>query len=164
MADYKLTWKASTYTATVRLAAAATPGDEISAGTFTHVVPAAQKDKLGSGDSHVFYNHVQDLLYKQGVEDMARVKIRLRISEKPVTALTLSDNTLTIPSMGKEQLGVTFTPADATDKRLAFTTSNPDVALVSQEGHITYVAPGTADIIVQSVDSDVTKVCVVTCT
>lgn len=44
-------------------------------GTFTHESFPEDADSHGSGDSHVLYHHVRDLLYPLGIIDMQRVDI-----------------------------------------------------------------------------------------
>jgi uncharacterized protein YjdB len=61
-----------------------------------------------------------------------------------------------------EQLTVTFNPPNATNKEVAWTSSNPAVATVSATGLVTAVAAGNATITATSDDGEFTATCVVT--
>lgn len=164
MADYKLAWNAATYVATVQIPAKALPAGSVDAGTFKHEWEANKADPLGSGDSHVFYNHVRDLLYLKGVQDMARVRIVMDVAAKPITAISSTPATKTLPRQGTQLIATSFTPDDASDMRLEYTTSDYNIATVSQRGLITAHAPGVATITVTSIDQGKTDTVVVTVT
>ncbi|MDE6440960.1 MAG: Ig-like domain-containing protein, partial [Bacteroidales bacterium] len=80
-----------------------------------------------------------------------------------VTGVTL-DKTAAELTVGGEalQLTATVAPADATDKTVAWTSSNEAVATVSASGLVTAVAAGEADITVTTKDGGFTAVCKVT--
>lgn len=57
------------------------------------------------------------------------------------------------PQQGTFRINTIFTPADATNKRLEFTSSNTNVATVSSTGVVTIKAKGKTDITVRSLDN-----------
>lgn len=81
MATYQLAWNPTTKVALIQADNAAVPGGSTDIGSFTHadVEPAAtgKPENYEFDVNHVIYQHVRDLLYKQGWEDMQRVKIQL---------------------------------------------------------------------------------------
>ncbi len=65
---------------------------------------------------------------------------------KPVTAISLSDESLTLGTGKTHQLTATVSPEDASEKNIAWNSSNSSCATVSQDGLITAIAPGTATV------------------
>ena len=61
------------------------------------------------------------------------------------TALSLSKKELTVQAGSSEHLTVSFTPADTTNKKVVWESSNPSVATVA-DGKVTGVSKGTATI------------------
>ncbi len=62
----------------------------------------------------------------------------------PVTAIALNKTTLKITEGDSETLTVTYTPADADDRNVTWTSSDDNVATVDVNGKVTAVAEGTA--------------------
>ena len=83
---------------------------------------------------------------------------------KPVTAVTLDKTNLTL-NVGEEgSLIATVSPADATRPTLVWTSSDPSVASVDQDGVVTAKTGGTATITAAATDgSGVYGCCEVTC-
>ncbi len=79
-----------------------------------------------------------------------------------VTGLTLDQTELTLPTGSTQQLSVTITPEDATDKRIAWSSSDETIAVVSDDAIVTAVAPGEATITVTSKDGQHSASCTVT--
>lgn len=79
----------------------------------------------------------------------------------PTSGIKLNKNELTLEKGTSEVLTVSFTPDDATNKDLSWSSSNTDVVTVS-DGKVTAVSSGTADIIVKC--GDLSDKCVVTVT
>ena len=80
---------------------------------------------------------------------------------KKVTGVTLSETTKTI-AIGEEfTLTATIAPADAADKTVMWTSDDSNVATVD-EGKVTAVAAGTANITVTTKDGGKTATCAVT--
>lgn len=74
----------------------------------------------------------------------------------PVSSVTLNTNSLSFVGKGTQQLTGTVLPADAANKAITWSSSNPNVVTVDQNGLVTAVGIGTASITVTSV-ADNTK-------
>jgi uncharacterized protein YjdB len=80
----------------------------------------------------------------------------------PVTGITLNKTALSLNKDGTDTLRVTYTPAATTQTGLIWSSSNTNVATVSDDGTVTAVAEGTADITAASTaDSKVFAACTV---
>ena len=83
----------------------------------------------------------------------------------PVTGVTLDKPTLSLEVGATETLNATVEPNDASYKAVGFTSSDDTVATVDNDGLVTAVAPGTADITVESIaDGSKTAKCTLTVT
>lgn len=78
------------------------------------------------------------------------------------TGLDLSASTLTINLGQSSRLVATVLPSDATDKSVSWTSANPDVASVAQDGTVTSKALGETEITATSKDGNFSKSCKVT--
>ena len=78
------------------------------------------------------------------------------------TGLDLSASTLTINLGQSSRLVATVLPSDATDKSVSWTSANPDVASVAQDGTVTSKALGETEITATSKDGGFSKSCKVT--
>lgn len=78
----------------------------------------------------------------------------------PVTSVTLDKTTAALHIGGTETLTATVAPDNATNKTVAYTSSDENVATVSATGVITAVGTGTATITAQAGDEEAT--CAVT--
>ncbi|MCQ2462151.1 MAG: Ig-like domain-containing protein [Clostridia bacterium] len=81
---------------------------------------------------------------------------------QPVIGVKLDKTALTISKGSVAQLKATVMPADATNKAVTWSTSNPKVAIVGSSGIVCGIAPGTATITVKSVSDSWKATCVVT--
>ncbi|MCL2328624.1 MAG: family 16 glycosylhydrolase [Bacteroidetes bacterium] len=79
----------------------------------------------------------------------------------PVTGVSLKNST-TLLDTGTEQLTATVSPSSATDKRVTWSSSNTNVATVSNTGLVTAKTAGTATITATTADGGKTAACVVT--
>ncbi len=70
----------------------------------------------------------------------------------PVTDITVNKNEFELELDGEDEIIVTVTPDDATDKELTFTSSDETVVKVDEKGKITAVGEGEATITVTSKD------------
>lgn len=85
----------------------------------------------------------------------------------PVTGVTLSQSQARLYYNGTPNtlaLTATVAPDNATNKVVAWTSSNSAVATVDGSGNVTAVAPGTANITVTTADGSKTAACLVTVT
>ncbi len=79
---------------------------------------------------------------------------------EPVHPESITSSEFETVSMGRMlQLGWTVLPENAYNKDVTFTSSNPEIAVVSQNGIVTGVAVGNADITITAVDGGVSTVC-----
>jgi uncharacterized protein YjdB len=93
----------------------------------------------------------------------AGVTASITVSNKKVNAITLNKTSLTLDKNQQAVLTANVQPQDAVDKSVTYTSSNTKVALVSTDGTVTAVNPGTAVITCKSKDgSNVTAKCTVT--
>jgi uncharacterized protein YjdB len=79
-----------------------------------------------------------------------------------VTGITLNKTSATLAVKSWERLAATVQPANATDKKYFWFSSNPRVVSVNPSGKITGLAPGTAIIYVATRDGFKTASCSVT--
>lgn len=82
----------------------------------------------------------------------------------PVTAVTLDKTTLSIKRGNTETLTATVEPEDASNKNVTWASDNEAVATVDENGVVTAVSAGTANITITTVDGEKTATCVVTVT
>lgn len=87
---------------------------------------------------------------------------RVTVDQVALTGMELNATEMTLRRNETAQLSVAFTPFDATDKRIKWTSSDPGVVLV-KEGEITAMAPGKATVTaVSEADGSISASCVVT--
>ena len=96
----------------------------------------------------------------------SKCNVKVETKEIRVTDIVLSDDDGKISIIEGEtsKLTATVLPFDATNKNVTWNSSNTLIATVSNEGVITAVAPGTADITVTTIDGNKTATCKVTVT
>ncbi|MGN0468537.1 MAG: Ig-like domain-containing protein [Acutalibacteraceae bacterium] len=82
--------------------------------------------------------------------------------QRTVKGIELSQNTAVVENGKTLALSAVVTPADATDTSVKWLSSNDDVAVVSENGVVTAVSAGNAQIIAQSSNESVKAVCNVT--
>ena len=80
----------------------------------------------------------------------------------PVTGVELGDDSIDLTVGDTQTLVAVVKPADATNKNVTWSSSEPNVATVDATGKVTAVAPGQATITVTTVDGNKTDTCVVT--
>ncbi len=83
------------------------------------------------------------------------------VTNVAVTGVTLNKNSLTLTRLDSETLTATVAPSNATNKNINWTSSNTNVATVSNTGLVTAVSAGTATITATSAESSSIKA---TCT
>ena len=91
----------------------------------------------------------------------ATVTITVKAKTVAVTGISLDKTELTLKSGEKATLTATVTPANATDKSVTWTSSDPPVAAIDN-GEILAGKPGTATITVKTKDGGKTATCKVT--
>ena len=153
------------YNATTKVATVQTKGDAPPAGSTiinNNLPHNTEGDPLEAGVNHVLYHHVQDALYKVGQQDMQSVRIDWDTVYKALTGISSTPATVTLAVAATQQITNAFTPADASNKAVTYSTSDATKATVSATGLITAVATGTATITVTSADGGLTDTVVVT--
>jgi len=81
-----------------------------------------------------------------------------------VASVSLNKTSTTLAINGTEQLTCTILPTNATNKGLTWSSSNANIATVSNNGLVTAKAVGTATITVKTTDGNKTASCTVTVT
>lgn len=136
------------------------PGDAVGAGfvDLGDVDHPNAADTLGSNVNHVIYHHIRDELYKLGELNMGIISI----TGIPVTGLSSLPATSAKAPAATQQMTLTFTPANASNRSVTYESSNEAVATVNSTGLITAVAAGVATIKVTTVDGGYSDTCVIT--
>ena len=80
----------------------------------------------------------------------------------PAYRVSLNKNELMLEKGKSEILTATVSPADATNKSIAWSCSNNEVCTVDQNGKVTAIATGTATITVKTIGGEFTAECKVT--
>ena len=80
---------------------------------------------------------------------------------QPATSISLSDESVSLDPGQTHQLTATVLPENAYNKEVTFTSSDTTVVQVNNEGLITAVGGGSAEITVATTDGSVTAVCTV---
>ena len=82
---------------------------------------------------------------------------------QPVTSISLNRSSLTMEALETYQLQASVYPSDAADRRIQWSSSDPAVATVDENGLVTALKKGTATITAAALDgSGVTRTCAVT--
>ena len=97
-----------------------------------------------------------------GFSATSRITVDAGITVIAVTGVSLNTTETTLTVNESETLTATIAPGNATNQNVAWTSSNPTVVSVDQNGRITAVTPGTATITVTTEDGRFTATCIVT--
>ena len=93
----------------------------------------------------------------------AKCTLTVTAKQIPVTSVTLDKSTLSLEEGATGNLVATISPENASYKAVSFTSSDDAIATVDDDGLVTAVKAGTADITVESLmDGSKTAVCEVT--
>lgn len=88
-------------------------------------------------------------------------EISVMLIGKPPEQVSLNQNTVNAKIGSSVQLEATVGPSDAADKRVAWSSSNPEVASVDDSGRVKIIAPGTAVITATTVIGEHTASCII---
>ena len=95
----------------------------------------------------------------------AKCTLTVTAKQIPVTGVTLDKSTLSLEVGATETLNATIAPSNASYKAVRFTSSDEAIATVDNDGLVTAIAAGTADITVESIENgSKTAVCTLTVT
>ena len=95
----------------------------------------------------------------------AKCELTVTAKQIPVTGVTLDKSTLSLEEGATATLIATIEPSNASYKAVSFTSSDDAIATVDNDGIVTAVKAGTADITVESLmDGSKTAVCTLTVT
>ena len=97
-------------------------------------------------------------------EKEAYCKVTVTAAKVPVTGVTLDQTELTLAAGESETLTATVAPDNATNKELAWKSSDQGIAKVDGNGKVTALKEGTATITVTTKDGNKTATCKVTVT
>lgn len=90
-----------------------------------------------------------------GYQAVANIKVINTIS---LNSISISKN-IQLKEQSSSTLNVTFNPSNATNKKVTWKSSNPNVATVDSSGNVKAIAPGTATITVISSDGGKVATC-----
>lgn len=87
---------------------------------------------------------------------------KITVKNIPVTGVKLDKTSVVADKGAVFTIKATFTPSNATNKGITWTTSDKSVATVSSSGKVTAIAPGVCQITAKTKDGEYTAVCMIT--
>ena len=122
--------------------------------------PSAMNDVFANATLHVVYGHEQAYKADAWWKRFSNVEGCDAPSDDEVTSVVLNQTELTMKPDDTIQLTATVYPTNATNKKLVWTSSNDEVAMVTDEGFVLAMAEGEADITATSAEnSSIKAVC-----
>ena len=122
--------------------------------------PSAMNDVFANATLHVVFGHEQAYKADAWWKRFSKVEGCDAPSDDEVTSVVLNQTELTMKPDDTIQLTATVYPANATNKKLVWTSSNDEVAMVTDEGFVLAMAEGEADITATSAEnSSIKAVC-----
>ena len=122
--------------------------------------PSAMNDVFANATLHVVYGHEQAYKADAWWKRFSNVEGCDAPSDDEVTSVVLNQTELTMKPDDTIQLTATVYPANAANKKLIWTSSNDEVAMVTDEGFVLAMAEGEADITATSAEnSSIKAVC-----
>ena len=122
--------------------------------------PSAMNDVFANATLHVVYGHEQAYKADAWWKRFSNVEGCDAPSDDEVTSVVLNQTELTMKPDDTIQLTATVYPANAANKKLVWSSSNDDVAMVTDEGFVLAMAEGEADITATSAEnSSIKAVC-----
>lgn len=122
--------------------------------------PSAMNDVFANATLHVVYGHEQAYKADAWWKRFSNVEGCDAPSDDEVTSVVLNQTELTMKPDETIQLTATVYPANAANKKLIWTSSNDEVAMVTEDGFVLAMAEGEADITVTSAEnSSIKAVC-----
>ena len=122
--------------------------------------PSAMNDVFANATLHVVYGHEQAYKADAWWKRFSNVEGCDAPGDDEVTSVVLNQTELTMKPDDTIQLTATVYPANAANKKLIWTSSNDDVAMVTDDGFVLAMAEGEADITATSAEnSSIKAVC-----
>lgn len=122
--------------------------------------PSAMNDVFTNATLHVVYGHEQAYKADAWWKRFSNVEGCDAPSDDEVTSVVLNQTELTMKPDDTIQLTATVYPANAANKKLVWTSSNDEVAMVTEDGFVLAMAEGEADITATSAEnSSIKAVC-----
>ena len=122
--------------------------------------PSAMNDVFANATLHVVFGHEQAYKADAWWKRFSNVEGCDAPSDDEVTSVVLNQTEVTMKPDDTIQLTATVYPANAANKKLIWTSSNDDVAMVTDEGFVLAMAEGEADITATSAEnSSIKAVC-----
>ena len=122
--------------------------------------PSAMNDVFANATLHVVFGHEQAYKADAWWKRFSNVEGCDAPSDDEVTSVVLNQTEVTMKPDDTIQLTATVYPANAANKKLIWTSSNEDVAMVTDEGFVLAMAEGEADITATSAEnSSIKAVC-----
>lgn len=122
--------------------------------------PSAMNDVFANATLHVVFGHEQAYKADAWWKRFSNVEGCDAPSDDEVTSVVLNQTELTMKPDDTIQLTATVYPTNATNKKLIWTSSNGDVAMVTDDGFVLVMAEGEVDITVTSAEnSSIKAVC-----
>lgn len=154
---------------------------DLKASKFVDISNYFDKSVSNPGESFIYTGSSDDIwsdLYNYQIEDEGNVITLVGANacikaftvstdeEKKidVTGVSLDKNTYSMSEGDKTTLVATITPENATNQNVVWSSSNEEVATVSETGVITAIKEGTAEITVKTIDGEFSDTCELTVT
>ena len=122
--------------------------------------PSEMNDVFANATLHVVYGHEQAYKADAWWKRFSNVEGRDAPSDDEVTSVVLNQTELTMKPDDTIQLTATVYPTNAANKKVVWTSSNDEVAMVTEDGFVLAMAEGEADITATSAEnSSIKAVC-----
>ena len=122
--------------------------------------PSAMNDVFANATLHVVYGHEQAYKADAWWKRFCKVEGCDAPSDDEVTSVVLNQTELTMKPDDTIQLTATVYPTNAANNKVVWTSSNEDVAMVTDDGFVLAMAEGEADITAASAEnSSIKAVC-----
>lgn len=122
--------------------------------------PSAMNDVFTNATLHVVFGHEQAYKADAWWKRFSNVEGCDAPSDDEVTSVVLNQTELTMKPDDTIQLTATVYPTNAANKKMVWTSSNDEVAMVTDEGFVLAMAEGEADITATSAEnSSIKAVC-----
>lgn len=119
-------------------------------------------EKVLYNDKDVTSEVINGIYTTPKVNDKANLNVSFSSTTPEITGVTLNKNTLTLAISETEILIATISPAEVTNKSIIWTSSNPEIATVDDNGLVTAIKVGTTQITATTVDGGFTATCEIT--